>query len=87
MTRRGFYEKNGQPGPYSVGIWSTWMSAQPDGRPTVQLGAESMRWCAQAMSEPRSVVITGASRGSRLRVGLVSLPAGLAGGGGDAYAG
>jgi hypothetical protein len=42
---QGFYEKNGQPGPYSVGIWSTWMSAQPDGRPAVQLGAESQR-CA-----------------------------------------
>lgn len=32
---QGFYELNGQPGPYSVGIWSTWMSAQPDGRPDV----------------------------------------------------
>jgi hypothetical protein len=42
---QGFYEKNGQPGPYSVGIWSTWMSAQPTGRPDVQLGAVSDR-CA-----------------------------------------
>jgi Spirocyclase AveC-like len=33
---QGFYERNGQPGPYSVGIWSTWMSAQPNGRPIVQ---------------------------------------------------
>jgi magnesium-transporting ATPase (P-type) len=33
---QGFYELNGQPGPYSVGIWSTWMSAQPNGRPHVQ---------------------------------------------------
>jgi len=33
---QGFYEKNGQPGPYYVGLWSTWMSGQPDGRPTVQ---------------------------------------------------
>jgi len=32
---QGFYEQNGQPGPYSVGIWSTWMSAQPHGRPNV----------------------------------------------------
>ncbi|WP_084270541.1 spirocyclase AveC family protein [Mycobacterium avium] len=32
---QGFYEKNGQPGPYSAGIWSTWMSAQPHGRPDV----------------------------------------------------
>ena len=30
---QGFYEKSGQPGPYSAGKWSTWMSAQPDGRP------------------------------------------------------
>ena len=36
---QGFYEKNGQLGPYSVGIWSTWMSAQPNGRPQVQLAA------------------------------------------------
>jgi Spirocyclase AveC-like len=42
---QGFYEENGQPGPYSVGIWSTWMSAQPNGRPDVQLGAVSDR-CA-----------------------------------------
>jgi hypothetical protein len=42
---QGFYEQNGQPGPYSVGIWSTWMSAQPAGRPDVQLGAKSER-CA-----------------------------------------
>jgi hypothetical protein len=33
---QGFYEKAGAPGPYSVGIWSTWMSAQPDGRPHVE---------------------------------------------------
>jgi hypothetical protein len=26
---QGFYEKNGQPGPYAVGIWSTWMTGQP----------------------------------------------------------
>jgi Spirocyclase AveC-like len=32
----GFYEKAGQPGPYSAGIWSTWMSGQPNGRPNVQ---------------------------------------------------
>ena len=42
---QGFYEENGQPGPYSVGIWSTWMSMQPDGRPDVELGAISDR-CA-----------------------------------------
>lgn len=42
---QGFYEENGQSGPYSVGIWSTWMSAQPEGRPDVELGARSDR-CA-----------------------------------------
>jgi Spirocyclase AveC-like len=42
---QGFYEENGQRGPYSVGIWSTWMSAQPSGRPDVELGAVSDR-CA-----------------------------------------
>jgi hypothetical protein len=42
---QGFYEENGHPGPYSVGIWSTWMSMQPDGRPDVELGAVSDR-CA-----------------------------------------
>jgi hypothetical protein len=40
---QGFYERNGQPGPYSVGIWSTWMSAQPHGRPQVQLPADGGR--------------------------------------------
>ncbi|KKW64616.1 membrane protein [Mycolicibacterium elephantis] len=42
---QGFYEENGQVGPYSVGIMSTWMSGQPDGRPDVELGAKSDR-CA-----------------------------------------
>jgi len=32
---QGFYEREGQPGPYSEGHWNTWMSAQPSGRPTV----------------------------------------------------
>ncbi len=38
---QGFYEMNGQKGPYSVGMWSTYMSGQPDGRPTVTLGSKS----------------------------------------------
>ena len=42
---QGFYERNGQPGPYSVGIWSTWMSGQPNGRPIVQPPADGGR-CA-----------------------------------------
>jgi hypothetical protein len=32
----GFYAEAGQPGPYFPGIWSTYMSAQPDGRPDVE---------------------------------------------------
>jgi Spirocyclase AveC-like len=31
----GYYERNGQPGPYSAGIWSGWESGQPSGRPKV----------------------------------------------------
>ncbi|MCZ8381937.1 spirocyclase AveC family protein [Mycobacterium sp. CPCC 205372] len=33
---QGYYEKEGARGPFSVGIWSTWMSGQPDGRPDVE---------------------------------------------------
>jgi hypothetical protein len=40
---QGFYEKAGVPGPYSVGVWSTWMSAQPNGRPHVQPPADGGR--------------------------------------------
>ena len=32
---QGFYEKAGAQGPYSVGIWSTWASGEPNGRPHV----------------------------------------------------
>ncbi len=42
---QGYYEANGQPGPYSVGIWSTWMSGQPNGRPDVEPPADGGR-CA-----------------------------------------
>ncbi|EKF21492.1 putative membrane protein [Mycolicibacterium hassiacum DSM 44199] len=43
---QGFYEKNGKEGPYAVGIWSEWMSGQPNGRPTdIRLGETSDR-CA-----------------------------------------
>ena len=31
----GFYEREGQPGPFFEGHWNTWMSAQPNGRPSV----------------------------------------------------
>jgi hypothetical protein len=33
---QGYYEKAGAQGPYSVGIWSTWVSGQPNGRPDVR---------------------------------------------------
>ena len=35
---QGFYEKAGQPGPYSAGIWDSWETAQA-GRPLVSLPA------------------------------------------------
>ncbi|MEU1980972.1 spirocyclase AveC family protein [Nocardia sp. NPDC019395] len=44
---QGFYEESGEPGPYSAGIWSTWMSAQPDGRPDVEPPADGGRCGAQ----------------------------------------
>ncbi|HTY16686.1 MAG TPA: spirocyclase AveC family protein [Myxococcota bacterium] len=31
---QGFYESEGQPGPYFGGHWNGWMTAQPNGRPT-----------------------------------------------------
>ena len=32
----GFYEREGQVGPFSEGHWNRWMSAQPSGRPQVE---------------------------------------------------
>src|SRR5262249_46582476 len=32
---QGFFEREGQPGPYSEGHWNRWMTAQPNGRPAV----------------------------------------------------
>jgi hypothetical protein len=40
---QGFYEQNGAQGPFSEGIWSTWQSAQPDGRPDVKRPAGGTR--------------------------------------------
>ena len=31
---QGFYEREGQSGPFSEGHWNRWMTAQPSGRPT-----------------------------------------------------
>ena len=61
---QGFYEENGQPGPYSVGIWSTWMSCNPtDDRTSSWVRSAIAAHQKARMAEPRSVVITGASRG------------------------
>ena len=43
----GIYEQNGQPGPYSAGIWSGWESGQPNGRPNVTPPAHGGR-CGDA---------------------------------------
>jgi hypothetical protein len=32
---QGYYEREGVPGPYLEGFWSTWATGQPDGRPHV----------------------------------------------------
>jgi hypothetical protein len=32
---QGYYEREGAPGPFFEGHWNTWMSGQPQGRPTV----------------------------------------------------
>lgn len=32
---QGYYEREGQPGPYFEGHWNTWMTGQPQGRPKV----------------------------------------------------
>jgi hypothetical protein len=39
----GFYEKSGQLGPYSPGIWSGWQSGQSDGRPHIAAPAAGGR--------------------------------------------
>ena len=44
---QGYYEENGANGPFAVGIMSTWMSGQPDGRPDVLAGSVSNR-CGDA---------------------------------------
>ena len=39
----GYFERRGQPGPYSAGIWSGWESGQPNGRPKVVSPAGAAR--------------------------------------------
>ena len=43
---QGFYEKAGAQGPYSVGIWSTWASGEPNGRPHVDAPPPGVGACA-----------------------------------------
>jgi Spirocyclase AveC-like len=43
---QGFYERSGQPGPYSAGKWSTWMSGQPNGRPWVSKASKAIAPCS-----------------------------------------
>ena len=43
---QGFYEKAGAQGPYSVGIWSTWASGEPNGRPHVDPPPPGVGACA-----------------------------------------
>jgi hypothetical protein len=43
---QGFYEKAGAQGPYSVGIWSTWASGEPNGRPHVDPPPHGQGACA-----------------------------------------
>jgi hypothetical protein len=40
---QGFYEREGQVGPYFEGHWNTWMSGQPSGRPDVEPPADGGR--------------------------------------------
>ena len=32
---QGYYEREGAPGPFFEGYWNTWMTGQPEGRPSV----------------------------------------------------
>jgi len=43
---QGYYEKAGAQGPYSVGIWSTWASGEPNGRPHVDPPPPGQGACA-----------------------------------------
>jgi hypothetical protein len=45
---QGYYEKAGAQGPFSVGIWSTWASGQPNGRPQVDPPPPGQGPCATA---------------------------------------
>ena len=44
---QGKYERAGQPGPYMAGIWSGWLSGQPNGRPQTSAPADGGRCSPQ----------------------------------------
>ena len=48
---QGYYEENGAQGPFAVGIMSTWMTGQPDGRPDVVPGSRSDRCAPESADE------------------------------------
>jgi len=50
---QGFYEKAAAEGPFSVGIWSTWMSGQPNGRPHVDPPPPGEGACATSSSQSK----------------------------------
>ena len=43
---QGFYEEEGQPGPFSEGHWNSWMTAQPGGTSEREPGEGG--WALQA---------------------------------------
>jgi hypothetical protein len=43
---QGFHDRSCQPGPYSAGKWSTWMSGQPDGRPRFSKSSGAIGPCS-----------------------------------------
>ena len=78
---QGYYEKAGAEGPFSVGKWSTWQYALPNGRPDVEPPPAGEGRCAPGATEWLSrarVVITGRVPRSRVRLGGAPVPRGLA---------
>jgi hypothetical protein len=51
---QGYYEKAGAQGPYSVGIWSTWASGEPNGRPHVDPPPPGQGPCATSSTPSKN---------------------------------
>jgi hypothetical protein len=51
---QGNYEKVGAQGPYSVGIWSTWASGEPNGWPHVDPPPPGEGACATSSSPSKN---------------------------------